>query len=95
VEDIGGRSGASGAPATSESLIFRGSIMFCLKDTPADAGEKRGIIKDFRGPMTRMVKAGDNFVTAIYGNKLAITAFPGISPAFYSTLERVRLHATE
>ena len=54
--------------------------------------EKRGIIKDFKGPLNKMVKAGDNFVTAIYSNKVSISAFPGISPAFYSTLQKVRLY---
>ena len=42
VEDIGGKTvtTSQGADSTSEksgSMIFRGSIMFCLKDTPADA----------------------------------------------------------
>eukprot|EP00892_Ulva_mutabilis_P011347 jgi/Ulvmu1/8585/UM045_0028.1 len=35
-----------------------------------------------------MVRSGDNFVSAIYSNKLFISAFPGLSGVFYTTLQR-------
>ena len=74
------------APPT-DRRVFRGSIMFCLKDVPADS--MRSIIRDFNKPLNSMVRNGDNFVSAIYNNKLSLAAFPSLSREFYTTLQRV------
>ena len=81
---------SSSAPVTppEKRRVFRGSIMFCLKDVPPDS--MRSIIRDFKRPLDSMVRSGDNFVSAIYNNSLAVSAFPSLSRSFYSSLQRVR-----
>eukprot|EP00892_Ulva_mutabilis_P011345 jgi/Ulvmu1/8583/UM045_0026.1 len=81
----GAASNAPVAPPT-DRRVFRGSIMFCLKDVSPDA--MRSTVRDFNKPLNSMVRSGDNFVSAIYNNKLSISAFPGLSGAFYTTLQR-------
>jgi hypothetical protein len=79
VSDITGTSG--------ESLIFRGGVMFCLKDVqraamPSTVGEFKGKIKDY-------VQAGQNFVSTIYHNSVVISAFPPLSRLFFKALRTV------
>jgi hypothetical protein len=76
-------SGAGGA-----RLIFRGSIMFCLKDV--ERSSMRSVVKEFSGKISGLVQSGDNFVSSIYSNEVSVSAFPKLGRPFYKTLERVR-----
>jgi hypothetical protein len=82
VSDVTGTSG--------ENLIFRGGVMFCLKDVQNAAmfstvGEFKGKVKDY-------VHSGHNFVSTMYKNSVTISAFPPLSRAFFKVLEKVRSH---
>lgn len=97
VDDITGRtlqpdpSAAAAAPeGASERLIFRGRVLFALKDAPDDHTDQRKIIKEFKKQLSHAVNQGENFVEALYGGKASFTAYPGLSPEFYRTLKEVR-----
>jgi hypothetical protein len=72
---------------SSDNLIFRGSIAFCLKDVQRAA--MRATVKEFGGKLNGHVQSGDNFVTNIFNNKMSTAAFPPLSRDFYKTLETV------
>lgn len=94
---------ATGSTAAAERQLFRGGIMFCLKDVPAEPGIMSSTIRDFEVGLGSMVSGGDDFVSAIFNNTLAVAAFPSLQQqtgaasaaagrgAFYLTLRQVRL----
>ena len=81
VSDISGTAG--------ENLIFRGGVMFCLKDV--QRGAMNSTVGEFRGKIKDYVQAGENFVSTIYRNSVAISAFPPLSRAFFRVLRTVRV----
>jgi hypothetical protein len=74
--------------SSEQSLIFRGSVAFCLKDV--QRGAMRATVEEFRRKLNESVQGSDNFVTSIYNNKVQNTAFPQLSREFYKTLEQAR-----
>lgn len=88
-QKVGDISGTS-----SEDLIFRGGIMFCLKDVQRDG--MRSSVTEFNSRMRGFVQSGQNFVASIYRNNVAVGAFPPLSRQFFKLLQQVRgfLHQT-
>jgi hypothetical protein len=71
-----------------QSLIFRGSIAFCLKDVQRAA--MQATVVEFMDKLNQLVQGGQNFVSSIYSNLVSSTAFPPLCRDFYKTLEKVR-----
>jgi hypothetical protein len=79
VSDVTGTSG--------ENLIFRGGVMFCLKDVQRAA--MSSTVGEFKGKVREYVQCRDNFVSTMYKNSVVITAFPPLSRAFFKNLGKV------
>lgn len=82
-QKVGDISGSGG-----EDLIFRGGIMFCLKDVQRDG--MRSSVKEFNSRMRGFVQSGQNFVATIYKNNVSVGAFPPLSRQFFKLLQQVR-----
>ena len=118
VADLSGSSPAQGPPHDAaaaasdtqtdsagalERRVFRGGLMFCLKDVPAEPGIMRSTLGDFEAGLNGMVCGGEDFVSATFNNTLALAAFPSLQQvtsgtsggsrrgAFYETLRKVCL----
>jgi hypothetical protein len=82
-QKVGDISGSNG-----EELIFRGGIMFCLKDVQRDA--LRPSVAEFTSKIKGFVQGGQNFVSSLYKNNVRVGEFAPLSRPFFKTLLNVR-----
>lgn len=76
------------AGSSGESLIFRGRILFCLKDVTADSSTSAR--KSFESKLANFVQSGENSFSKIFGSsKINVAAFPPLSRKFYKQLQEV------
>jgi hypothetical protein len=73
---------------SSSNKVYRGSLMFALKDTQASSvGEVR---REFNSHLERMVQQPENFLTTMYSGQYSLADFPSHqSKGFYRKLEKV------
>ncbi|KAK9815730.1 hypothetical protein WJX72_008687 [[Myrmecia] bisecta] len=74
--------------SSQQTKVYKGSLMFALKDTQASA--VREIRTDFRNHLQRVVQQPDNFLSTMYSGRYTLADFPSHqTPSFYRKLEAV------
>lgn len=80
------------AKSSGDNLIFRGRILFCLKDVGANM--QKSAMKEFQDKTLTFVQSGGNSFSKIYGSNgtddvsnISFAAFPYLSKKFYRQLQ--------